>query len=313
MKKNIIITTIIIIIISIVFYYNKIQIKKKYTIAIIQCASNKSLDILANSFINKINTLLNNSVNIVYKNIEGSESQGLAISQQLFYNKDINLFFTIGSMPAQLISKLEKERPIIIAGISDPYSYNLNKNNICGTIDAINEKELFNMITKTTLNTRKIGILRTAGDINEKEFQSFKLICKENNILVIDYPINNESEIISITQKACQNVDSLIIPCDSLVVSALSYIIKISENYKIPLFTCFAEGASLGAYCSIGTNYIQNGAESAEIANKIILEKIPLNLINFKKTSYGKIYCNKKIKKQLKINKMFHNLNLEYI
>lgn len=291
MKKKILFLITISIIITTNYYYFQIKQSKKYTIAVIQCAPNKSLDLLSSSFINKITQLLDSkNLTIIYKNADASLSNAHAIAEQLHANKDINLFFTIGSSVSQAIAILEKERPIIIAGVTDPYAYNLNQNNVCGTIDTIDEDFILKMINTTHSYINKIGILRTAGDINGKEFNYFRELCQKHNKHVIDFAVNTESDILAIIEKVCQEIDVLLIPCDSLVVSVLPYIAKITKKHKIPLFTCFVEGISLGALRSTGIDYGKNGISSAEIAFNIIINKKNPKDINFKKAKYDKIY-----------------------
>ena len=62
----------------------------------------------------------NKEINIIVKNAEASFFQANTIASQLVKNKDIEIFFTIGSAPTQAISHFEKERPIVFAGISNP-------------------------------------------------------------------------------------------------------------------------------------------------------------------------------------------------
>ncbi len=310
-KKKIILISIVIIFFGLIYFYKNILIQKKYTIAIIQCASNKSLDLLANSFIKRITQLLGeNNTSIIYQNSEGSLTNAHAICHQLQLNKNINLFFTIGSSVSQALSIVEKERPIIITGVTDPYAYNLNQKNVCGTIDTIDENFILTMINNINPNAKKIGILRTAGDINEKEFIYFKQLCNKQNKEIKDFAVSYENEILSNMESICKEIDILLIPCDSLVVSVLPYITKITKKYKIPTFTCFIEGAYIGALGSTGINYEENGISAAETAKKIITNDINVGLLGFKKAKYEKIYYNKELCKLFKIhpeNNKIHN------
>ncbi len=293
--KKYILFGLLILITAVIMYSIKTKLNKKYNVAIIQCASNKSLDLLANNFIKAIKKKTNNMVNIIYKNAEGSGSNALAIAQQLSLNKNIDLFFTIGSSVSKSLSTLETQRPIIIAGFSNPKEYQLDKDNICGTIDAMNEIIILKMILNKNPDYKKIGVLRTAGDSQERELIYLNQLCKNQNIDFIDYAVHSENEILLIMDKICQNIDCLIIPCDSLVVSSINYILKIAKKYQISVFTCFIEGVALGADGSTGVDYIQNGVDSAEIAKQILVNKKNPDQIKFKKTEYEKIYYKENI------------------
>jgi ABC-type uncharacterized transport system substrate-binding protein len=158
MKKKILIILINLIIIATIIYKFKNNTIKKYTVAIIQCASNKSLDVLSNNFIDEIKKIFNNNINIIYKNAGASLPNAHSIAHELHLNKKIDLFFTIGGSVSQAIANLEDTRPIIIAGISDPKAHNLNKKNICGTIDAMDEETILKMINENSIENKKIGM-----------------------------------------------------------------------------------------------------------------------------------------------------------
>jgi putative ABC transport system substrate-binding protein len=314
MKKLTLTIFVILILTPIIIY--KTKQPKQYTIAIIQCASNKALNLLTDTFIKEINKLTKkNNLTIIHKNAQASIANAQAIAQQLYINKDIDLFFTIGSSTSQAIATLEKKRPIIIAGVSDPNSYNLNKENICGTIETIDEKSILDMINNTHNNIKTVGILRTAGDIHEKEFIYFKELCKNNNKKVSDFAVNSETEIITIIENICQKIELLLIPCDSLVVSVLPYIIKTTKKYKIPVFTCFIEGVEEGAFASTGVDYQLNGIQCAEIAKKIISQETTAEDIGLKKSTYKSIYYNKSLFNLFNINieKNLSKNNITYI
>lgn len=312
MKKNFLFPLFLLIILVLftkkLFFFEK---KNNFTVAIIQCASNPSLDLLRDSAILNIKKKLNKEVNFIIKNAGASLLQANTICSQLHKNQEIDLFFTIGSGPTQAISYLEKKRPIIFAGVSNPKHIGLNEgHNVSGTIDSISEENIFRMITELLPYVKKIGILRTTGELNEKECLKFKNMCQKKNIICKDFTVLTESEVIAQTQEACQKVDAVFVPTDSIVASAISFVIQETKAKKIPLFLAFNEPVALGAFAACGVDYSKNGEVIAKIITSILEKNKTVDQIKFEMASTKEIYVNKKTAEYLDIS-ISQNTNKE--
>lgn len=289
----VIISTVFLIFIGI--FWIKNADKKGYIIGIIQCVSNPSLDILRDSFIGTIEEKIGkDKVTFIIKNAQASAINSRSIAQQLVLNKEIDIFFTIGSTPSQALHGLEKERPIIFAGVSDPYVLGLlyEKSNVTGTIDAMNEEDIENMIIAFLPHIKKLGILRTAGELNAKECDEFEKRLQERGILVKHFTVSNESEVFRAVENACGEVDAILTPTDSIVASAISLVIQQTIKYRKPFFVCFNEPVYQGALAARGVDYAKNGKETATIALQVLLEnKKPYEIV-VKKAATKEIYLN---------------------
>jgi putative ABC transport system substrate-binding protein len=303
MKKKFILSIFFLILLSFfcskIFFLNE---KNNFTVAIIQCASNRSLDLLRDSTIRNIKEKFEKEVTFIIKNADASLIQANTICSQLHKNKDIDLFFTIGAGPTQAIAHLEKERPILFAGINNPQDIGLQEEtNVTGTIDSIDKENIFEMITKIIPNIKTIGILRTAGELNEKECIEFKELCQKENITCKDFTVLNESDVIFQTQEACRKIDALFVPTDSIVASAISFVIKETKKNKIPLFLAFNEPVALGALAACGIDYNKNGECIASMIISILEQKQIINKIKFKHAGTKEIYVNSKTAKELNL------------
>lgn len=311
MKKKFILPIFFLILLSFfcskIFFLNE---KNNFTVAIIQCASNPSLDLLRDSTIRNIKKNFEKEVTFIIKNADASLIQANTICSQLYNNRDIDLFFTIGSGPTQAIAHLEKERPIVFAGINNPEDIGLKEEtNVTGTIDSIDKANIFEMITKIIPNIKRIGILRTGGELNEKECIGFKELCQKENITCKDFTVLNESDVIFQTREACRKIDALFVPTDSIVASAISFVIKETKKNKIPLFLAFNEPVALGALAGCGIDYKKNGECIASMIISILRQKKTINKIKFKHAATKEIYVNSKTAKELNLT-LSENTNI---
>jgi putative ABC transport system substrate-binding protein len=276
--------------------------KQYTTVAIIQCASNPSLDLLRETTITTLKKNSNEEIAIILKNADASLVQANTIASQLYKNKDIDVFFTIGSGPTLAISHLEKKRPIVFSGISDPADIGLIEGkNITGIIDSIEEKNIASMVTMMTPHIKNLAILRTHGEISEKESRMLKKYFDKKNIACKDFTVLNEIEVMIQTKEACRKADALFVPTDSIVASAISFVIEETKKNKIPLFLAFNEPVSIGALAACGINYEKTGEIAGNIIATLLKEKNMIKKIPFQKIRTKEIYVNKETAQLLKI------------
>jgi putative ABC transport system substrate-binding protein len=274
--KKIFFTLITVLTLTYFFHRKKNKLNKRFTVGIIQSISNPSLDLIRNSFIEELKKKIGeDSLSIEYQNGEGSYPNTISICEIMKNNSHINLFFTIGGCPSQNLSRIEKIRPILFTGVSDPILHNLNRPNVCGFIDTIDTEKLISVFLKNYSKIPSISLIREGDIISQKEFDEFRNKCKELEIEFHEYIMNNQSEVTTIMDQICsKQPDTIIlIPCSSLVVSTLPYIIKITKKNNISLITTFLEGKEYGATHSTGIDYSSNGILSAKLAYKLLTEK----------------------------------------
>src|SRR5262249_48627479 len=137
-----------------------------YTIGILQTASHPALDAVRDGFIEELKQKLGNSVAFVIQNAQGTVASAHTIAQQFHANTQYDAFFDIATPAAQALSAVEKEKPIIIAAVTDPYALGLvhPTSNVCGVTDMIDIKAEIDMLTALIPTAQSVGILYTAGE-----------------------------------------------------------------------------------------------------------------------------------------------------
>jgi putative ABC transport system substrate-binding protein len=230
----------------------------------------------------ELNQQLNNEVSFIIYNAEGSISQAYSLAQRFHANKEINAFFTIATPATQAMSAVEKERPIIIAAVTDPIAMGLiyPETNVCGTNDMIDVKQEINMLTALVPQAKTVGLLYTLGESNSVVLVN--LMRKEleaKGLIAIDFAITNESDVQAVVESACRKVDVLLAPTDNIVASTIGFIVSLTLKCNRPLIVSDNMLVKSGALAARGVDYKENGKQAAHIAMKLLKgEKKPYEL-----------------------------------
>jgi putative ABC transport system substrate-binding protein len=276
-SKNVTIIICLIIVLG-AFLYKKISPEKnieKITVGIIQTASHPALDQVRQGFISELERLSNNKIDFVIQNGEGSLSQIQSIAVNFHAHKKINAIFAIATPAVQAITRVEKEKPIFIAAVSEPKSLGLSQNtNICGTTDKIDTDAQSGLIKELIPNARRATILYNPGENNSVAMVKKMQVSLENQgIDSTLLGVNMESEIGLAVNTASRKGDLILIPADNLLVGAMPLIANQALKNKCPLIVSDIPSVAKGALAAKGADYIELGKQTALLAYKVLMEK----------------------------------------
>lgn len=246
------------------------------TIGILQTASHPALDAAREGFVEELTLLLNNDVAFVIHNAQGVIPQAHALAQQFHANRKYDAFFAIATPAAQALASVEKERPLIIAAVTDPTALGFvhPHTNICGVNDMINVSAEIQMLTQLLPNTKTVGLLYTSGETNSLALvQVMEKELTQRGIFVNHFAVSSEADIQAMTESACRKVDVLLAPTDNTIASAISLISAIARDYKKPLIVSDNLLVQYGPLAAQGVDYKESGRQAARIAYQVIIEK----------------------------------------
>jgi putative ABC transport system substrate-binding protein len=268
-----------------------------YRIGIAQTASHPALDAARDGFIKELQKLLHNDVEFIINNAQGSIPNAHAIAQQFHASKQLNGFFAVATPAAQALSSVEKERPIIIAAVTDPYGLGLiyPDTNVCGSQDMIDVQAAIELIRALVPTVRTVGLLYTSGEVNalaaakvmRSELETMGMAC-------LDFSVSQELDIAGLVESACRKVDVIFTPNDNIISLSISLIASIAQKNNIPLFVSDPMLVASGPLAARGINYTESGAHAAQLAYEVLVKgKKPSNL-PISQTPSNAIVVNKK-------------------
>jgi putative ABC transport system substrate-binding protein len=289
-----------------VFLYKKSSSENeagKITIGIIQTASHPALDQVREGFVTELKRLSNNAIDFVIQNGEGSLSQTQSIAANFHAHKKVQAIFAIATPAVQAITRVEKEKPIFIAAVSDPESLGLSQNrNVCGTTDRIDTEAQSSFIKKLIPHACKATILYNPGESNSVAMvEKMRASLEKQGIDSTLLGIHLESEIAMAVNAASRKGDFILIPADNLLVGAMPLVAKQALKNKCPLIASDIPSVAKGALAAKGADYMELGKQTALLAYKVLMEEESPESIGINDPLNTKTVVNQKIVEALHI------------
>lgn len=274
------------------------------TIGIIQTATHPALDQAKTGFISCLSKLLNGKVRFVIQNAEGSLPQAHTIAASFHTHRNIDAIFAIGTPAVQAIARVEKQKPIFIAAVSDPESLGIlhPETNVCGTTDRIDTDAQATLISKTLPSAKTVAIIYNPGETNSQVMvEKMKSSLKKIGLVCSCFGIQSESEIAQTIASASRKNDLLLVPADNLMVGAMPLIAREALKKNCPLIASDLPSVAKGALMAQGANYSDLGKHTARLAYKVLRTGVKPQEIGIEDPAHIQIMINKLSAKMLNI------------
>jgi putative tryptophan/tyrosine transport system substrate-binding protein len=285
------------------------------TIAITQIVSHSSLNKVHAGIINQ---LKNHDIKIESYNANGSIITASQIANKII-NQNPDLIIAIATPSAQTVIKAARNTniPVLFSTVTDPVGSGLVDNlqspgkNVSGVRNLSPIKEQLEMIKDFMPNIKTVGMIVNYSDPSSNFLA--KICQKEAKKLAIELKIKsiaNSSEVLSAAESLARKVDAIFLLQDNTVASANSTLVKISRDYKIPLFASYKEVTESGALASLSYDEYEIGQETAKMALSV-LNGTKVGSIPVQDPDHFELTINVEIAKQLNI-KIPNGFNKNY-
>lgn len=194
-----------------------------------------------------------------------------------FASSDLDLVLAIATPSAQTAAQAITDVPVLFTAVTDPVSAELVDSleapggNVTGTSDANPVLEQLTLLTELDPEAKRVGIVYSSGEVNSQvQVEWAKEAAAELGLEIVEATVSNSSEV----QQAASSldVDAFYVPTDNAVVSALESLIGIAQNEQIPVIAAEGDSVERGAVATFGLNYEKLGAQTAEMAVRILTE-----------------------------------------
>lgn len=268
------------------------------TIGILQTASHPALDAAREGFVEYLTEkVTDRKIEWIVHNGQGSVSQLQSMAQSLHANKKIDAFYAIATPAAQTMVRVEKERPIVIAAVTDPQAAGLMhpQTNVCGTQDMIDVRRAIELITAFVPQVKKIAMLYSSGEVNscvmvkkmEQELSAHGIVC-------LHAGITSETDLPAAVAMACKNADVLWSPTDNIIAMTAGMIAHRAQEAKKPFIVSDNELVNQGALAACGIDYRASAQQSAAIVLQVLHKHKAPTEIGAVPTESTTIFVNKK-------------------
>ena len=199
------------------------------SIGIIQTATHPALDQAREGFIAELKQLTHNQVRFVVQNAEGSLPQAQSIAESFHAHRKIQAIYAIGTAAVQAAAKAEKQKPIVIAAVSDPESLGViyPGTNVCGTSDRVDTEAQAQLMLKMLPTLQTVAIVYNPGENNSQVMvKQMQQSLQKLGIQNIALGVHSESEVAQTIAAAARKGEAILVPTDNLLVSAMPLVAK---------------------------------------------------------------------------------------
>jgi putative tryptophan/tyrosine transport system substrate-binding protein len=275
----------------------------QYTIGIIQTASHPALDAARDGFIQTLEQEMPNQVSCIIRNAQGSATALHTIAQRFHASSTIDGIFAIATPAAQAIAAVEKEKPIFIAAVSDPYNLGIMEpqTNVCGSSDMVDGMQVVALLTALCPQANKVALLFNSAETNSHhQVVMLKKALHQAGCTILEFGCITEIEIPIAITSACQKADAIILPNDNLISSSISLIATIALQYKKPVIASDLLLVCKGILAAYGVDYMLCGSQAAKSAIAVLTQhQSPGNLSIQQQKNESMIHINKSILQEL--------------
>jgi len=277
--------------------------KAHWTIGILQTASHPALDQARESFIKTIKEKLDTQVEFIVRNAEGSLANAQAIAQNYHANPEVTAIYTIATPATQITATIEKEKPIIIAAVTDPGALGLiyPKTNVTGSSDMVSAESQITLIKQLVPTAQRIAVLYTAGEINSAVLAKKMIeLLTANGFVPIEATFTNEHDLITALDQVLHTAQALWIPQDNIIALAIKLVADRAFQAKIPIITSVNQWACYeGVLATSGVDYEYCGQQAAQATVALLQEGKKPSEIPIAHSTLNTIFVNKKTAQQL--------------
>ncbi|MEH7502045.1 ABC transporter substrate-binding protein [Neobacillus drentensis] len=264
---------------------------KELKVGITQFAPHPSLDAATEGF---KKALKDKGIKVSYdeQNAQADMNNTQTIANN-FVGDKVDLIFANATPSATAALNATKDIPIIFTSVTDPVGAGLVEafdkpgKNITGTTDNHPEatKKTISFITDE-VKAKNIGVIYNSGEQNSVvQVKEVKKIAEEKGAKLVEVSVSTTAEVKQAAESLVGRVDSIYIPTDNTVVTALDTVIAVANSKKIPLFVGELDSMKKGAVAASGFSYFDLGYQSGLMAADILSGKkkaseIPVELPN---------------------------------
>lgn len=285
---------------------------EKITIGITQIVDHPSLNAARDGFVKRLSEL-GIDAEIVNQDAQGDIANAQMIAEK-FVSDKVDMILSIATPTSQAAQNASQgsEIPVIFTAVSDPEFSGLVENpkapeaNITGVTDEVtaeNLKEMFEMLKQLKPDIKTVGIVFNTGESNSQvQIENVEKAASEFGIQVETVGIAAITDINQALESVSKKAEAMVLINDNMVASSMELVAKLAKEKALITISGDSSHVDSGALMSVGISYFDLGRQAADMANKILTQKTPINQIPVESSNSFTKKVNKTTLKALGLN-----------
>lgn len=193
-------------------------------------------------------------------------------------NQDIDMILVTSTPGIAAAVATVKRHPMVFTMSYTPLeagagtSYTNHRSNITGVGSFPPVEKTIDFIRETIPNTKTIGTLYNSSEANSRKVVEIaRDYVSKFHIDLIENTVINTSEVYQAVSSLCsRNVDAVWVTGDNTALQAFHAIVKVCNQYKVPLFINDVEYVKEGAVAGVGVGWYQTGYHTASYVARVL-------------------------------------------
>lgn len=215
------------------------------------------------------------NLTVDYQNAQGDMSTASAIAQKFAADK-VDLILAIATPTAQAAASATTDIPILITAVTDPVAAKLVNSldvpgtNVSGTTDMNPVEDQLKLLREVFPGAKNVGIIYNSSEVNSVvQVDLAKAAAADLGLTIVEAVATTSSEVLQAAQSLVGRVDSLYVPGDNTVVTALESVLKVAQENKLPVVSADTDSVKRGAIATLGIDYELLGRQTGEMALRV--------------------------------------------
>lgn len=193
-------------------------------------------------------------------------------------NQDVDMILVTSTPGIAAAVATVKRHPMVFTMSYTPLeagagkSYTNHRPNITGVGSFPPVKKTIDFIRETIPNTKTIGTIYNSSEANSrKAVEVARDYVDKHHLKLIENTVINTSEVYQAISSLCsRNVDAIWVTGDNTALQAFHAIVKVCNQYKVPLFINDVEYVKKGAIAGVGVGWYQTGYHTASYVARVL-------------------------------------------
>ncbi|MEI7500461.1 MAG: ABC transporter substrate binding protein [Bacteroidota bacterium] len=237
---------------------------------------------------------------ILEQNAEGDIPTNQSIIGH-YINEQVDIYVPISTASLQATINKIKDKPVVFATVANPFMIGVGTSpidhppNVTGVYGSSPIKNLLAVFRQMYPGKVRIGTIynpaypNTVSNLKDLKNE----LKKDKDVILEEVTISGSNDVyhaaLALSNK---EIKAFVLINDLTVFNSFESVVRISKNYKIPIFTCDAERLKDGALIVYGFEYFVSGMQAAHLIDRIIRGESPAYIPyeKYKITTFGVNY-----------------------
>jgi len=217
-----------------------------------------------------------------FYNAQGDIANAQTMAQRIV-DAEPDLILGIATSTSQALANATDTIPIVVTAVTSPYSaglvetYERPNTNVTGTSDMAPVERQFELLNQLLPDATTVGIIWNSSEVNSVIQANMAMeYARALGLRYIVTTVTSTADVAQALESIIGQIDVLYTPADNTIAASLPTVVRIADEFDVPIIGANRNHVNHGALATIGIDYYLLGRQAAAMAVQILRgEAIP--------------------------------------